>query len=115
MAAGLTLVVIVSADLPPVRDALAVVVAVGLVALFVGLRIIAFWLRHPGDRPWEFWGGMGATTDEVVARSRRPDGNRNRAPGLPDAVPRFDGHPLGQEITPEDPGDGSSGRGPTTF
>ena len=94
--------IVVAANVPSVRDALAVVVAVGLVMLFFGIRVVANWLRHPDDREYELWGGMTETTREVAARHERPGGNPGHpdAPlgltGLPDAAPSYHGHPLGR-------------------
>lgn len=97
MAASAALVV-VAASVPAVRDALAVVVAVGLVVAFLGVRIIAYRLGGPDD-VFDFWGGMNETTDQLTARYRRPGANPILPPEgqarLPDVAPSFEGHPVG--------------------
>ena len=110
--AAAAVLIVVAANVPSVRDALAAAVALGLVVLFFGIRVVANWLRHPDDREYELWGGMTETTDEVVARHKRPGGNPalpDGPPGLtgpPDAAPSFQGHPLGR---PDERKDASTG------
>lgn len=94
--------VVVGANVPQVRDALAMIFAATLVALFFGIRLVAYRLREPGDREFEFWGGMAETMDGLLARYERPGGNPILSPdappgppGLPDTSPSFHGHPVG--------------------
>ena len=103
------LIVVAAANVAVLRDALAVLIAVGGVAGFFGLRLVAYRLRRPEDREFDFWGGMTETMDQLLARYRRPGGNPILPPDvstatvLPDAVPTYEGHPVGE---------GSSGRPP---
>lgn len=91
----MTVAVLAGVAIPTARDLLAFVVAFGLIALFVGIRLAATPLAHPSDRPWEFWGGM--STDE--AQTKPPvelDVDGLPEPVLPDVDPNFQGHPLGE-------------------
>ena len=89
-----TLVVVGAATIPPVRDVLAVVVAFGLVGIFVAIRFVAAPLAQASDRPWDLWGGMG-THDELWS-GQLPDQPAGREV-LPDGEPTFDGHPTGEK------------------
>lgn len=104
----IAVLIVVAANNAAVRDALAILFAVLLVALFFGVRIIANWLRDADDRAYEFWGGMSETMDALVSRYTRPGGNPilppDAPPGppdLPDAEPAYHGHPLGQGDPPD--------------
>ena len=100
--AAVVALVVIAMTAPFVRDALAALVAVALVGTFLGLRLLANRFSHPQDHEFDLWGGMTETTDEIVARHRRPGGNPSLPPeappgvgGLPDAPPSYQGHPLG--------------------
>ena len=89
----IALVIVAAVTIPPVRDLLAVVVALVLVGIFVVIRLVAAPLARSSDRPWDLWGGMG-THDELWS-GHLPD----QPPGrdvLPDTEPSVDGHPPGQ-------------------
>ena len=89
----IALVIVAAVTVPPVRDLLAVVVAFGLVGIFVVIRLVAAPLARSSDRPWDLWGGMG-THDELWS-GHLPDAPPGREV-LPDVEPTIDGHPPGQ-------------------